>query len=69
MKVIYTDQSYESLNESIEFLLDELNWPIEKVLTLRKRLLDKAEELAQTYNQHQKEEYLAHLEKGHRRTF
>lgn len=67
MKVIYTDQSYESLDECSRFLLDEQGWSIEKVLALRKVLLDKADKLVTTHNHYQQEEYLIHLKKGHKR--
>ncbi len=32
MKVIYTDQSYESLDELTDFLMNELGWSLEKLL-------------------------------------
>lgn len=67
MKVIYTDQCYESLDESQNFLLEEQGLSLEKVLELRSKLLDKADSLVTTYNHYQEEEYLKHLEKNHRR--
>lgn len=30
MKIIYTDQSYESLDESSRFLLEEQGWSLKK---------------------------------------
>ena len=67
MKVIYTDQSYESLDELEQFLLEDLEWSVEKILDLRSKLLNKADSLSTTFNHYQEEEYLEHLEKGHRR--
>ena len=67
MKITYTDQSYESLDEIEQFLLIELEWTTEKILELRSELLDKADSLVTTFNHYQEEEYLEHLEKGHRR--
>jgi hypothetical protein len=68
MKVIFTDQSYESLHESSLFLLEEQGWSLEKVLELRNVLLDKADKLVTTYDHYQQEGCLIHLGKGHKRT-
>jgi hypothetical protein len=46
MKVIYTDQSLDSFQEGMEFLLEDLDIPIEKVSEIKTQLLDKAESLA-----------------------
>ena len=43
MKVIYTDQSLDSFQEGVEFLLEDLGIPIEKVSEIKTQLLDKAE--------------------------
>ena len=67
MRMIYTDQSFESLEESIQFLLQVQKVPLEKVLEIRNQLLDKADTLADNPYLGQYEEYLEHLEKGHRR--
>ncbi|MGK7392227.1 MAG: type II toxin-antitoxin system RelE/ParE family toxin [Candidatus Cyclobacteriaceae bacterium M2_1C_046] len=67
MRIIYTDQSFESLEESIQFLLQVQKVPLEKVLEIRNQLLDKADTLADNPYLGQYEEYLEHLEKGHRR--
>lgn len=67
MTVIYTDQSYESLYEATKFLTEDLGIPIEKTLEIRKNLLNKAESLSSNPYKGQKEEYLEHLNKGHRR--
>ena len=67
MKVIYTDQSNDSLYEATEFLIRDLGWSQNKVVKLISKLLDKADELEHTYNHYQEEEHLTHLGKGHRR--
>ncbi len=67
MKVIYTEQSLYSLEESLYFLIDEQKMPLEKVLAIKIQLLDRADSLV-TYSQTgQVEEYLEHLDKEHRR--
>ena len=45
MRIVYTDQSFESLEESVQFLLKVRNVPLEKVLEIRNQLLDKADSL------------------------
>ena len=67
MKVIYTDQSYDSLYDLSDFLLKEQEWTLEKLLKFRAKLLDKADSLETTYNQYQQEDYLEHLGKNHKR--
>lgn len=67
MKVIFTDQSFESLEESIRFLVEDQNVPLNKVLEIRNLLLDRAVSLAENPYLGQYEEYLEHLGKGHRR--
>jgi hypothetical protein len=68
MKVIYTDQSYASLEEAQFFLINKQQIPVEKVIEIISKLLDKADELETTYQQYQEEEYLKHLGMNHRRT-
>ncbi|MGL1886340.1 MAG: hypothetical protein OCD76_07475 [Reichenbachiella sp.] len=53
--------------ESQYFLLEEQGLPLERVLELRVKLLDKADNLATTHDHYQEEEYLKHLVKNHRR--
>ncbi len=67
MKVIYTDQSYDSLKDLTVFLLEEQGWSLEKFLAFRAKLLDKADSLETTYNHYQQEDYLEHLGKDHKR--
>ncbi len=57
----------ESLEESVQFLLD-IQWvPLEKAREMAIRLLDKADGLADNPYVGQYEECLEHLKKGHRR--
>ena len=67
MKVIYTDQSHDSLADLSDFLLEKQGWTLEKLLELRARILEKADNLKTTYNHYQQEEYLEHLGKNHKR--
>lgn len=67
MKVIYTDQSLDSLHEVMDFLLEDLGIPMEKASQVKTQLLDKADSLALNPYKGQKEEYLEHLGKEHRR--
>jgi len=46
MKVIYTDQSYERLEESMNFLLEVQGIPLDKVREIGSKLLDRADSLA-----------------------
>jgi plasmid stabilization system protein ParE len=67
MKVIYTDQSLDSLEESVQFLLEELGLPMKEVLKIKTKLLDRAEGLVSNPLIGQSEEYLDHLDKDYRR--
>jgi len=66
MKVIFTDQSLLSLQETLDFAHNSGLSP-EKVLELRNRLLDRADSLQLNPYKGQREPYLAHLNEGHRR--
>lgn len=55
MKLIYTQQSYESLEESIQFLLKVQKIPLEKVLEIKSKLLNKADSLE--FNPHKGHPY------------
>lgn len=65
MKLIYTDQSLQSLKETLEFLAPKV--PHEKLLEIRDKILDKADTLATDPYIDQEEPYLTHLKLGHRR--
>ena len=66
-KSLYTEQSLDSLEEALRFLIKEQSIPVEKVLAIKTRLLDVADGLALFPETGQIEEYLEHLKKGHRR--
>ena len=65
-KVVYTFQARKSLRESLE-LLKKNHVSADKRNAIRKSILDKAEQLAPNPNMGEKEEYLLHLNQGHRR--
>jgi plasmid stabilization system protein ParE len=67
MEIIYTDQAKDSLDDLSHYLIEKQGWSLEKFLQLRRKILDKAENLRSTHSHFQKEEYLEHLGKGHRR--
>lgn len=67
MKVVYTDQSLESLRDTIHFYIEEQQMPHEVVDQLVTRLFDRAEHLGDDPYLGQYEEYLKHLNLGHRR--
>jgi mRNA-degrading endonuclease RelE of RelBE toxin-antitoxin system len=67
VRIIFSDQSLESLDESIQFLLKVQKVPLEKLLEIRNQLLDKTDSLVTNPYIDQYEEYLGHLGKGHRR--
>ncbi|WP_339712030.1 hypothetical protein [Cyclobacterium amurskyense] len=45
MRIVYTEQSLESLEESINFLLMVQKVPLEKVVAIRKHLLNRVDSL------------------------
>ena len=65
MKLFYTEQALASLQECLDFFPPEV--PAEKVNEIRDRILAKADKLLDYPQLGQLEEYLAHLDKGHRR--
>ena len=67
MKVVYTNQSLDSLQDCMKFLLEVLEIPTKKVSEIKKLLLDRADNLELNPLLGQKEEYLHHLGKDHRR--
>ena len=66
MKVVYTEQALQSLQEALDFLM-EREVPTDQIMATRDRILDKADSLANSPWKGQQEEYLLHLEKDHRR--
>ncbi len=67
MKVVYTDQSIDSLEESLEFVIEEFELSPAKATELKDILLDRADSLAINPFKGQREEYLKHLNLDHRR--
>jgi hypothetical protein len=67
MTIVYTEQSLRSLEELIFFLIEEQEIPLETIIKLRSKLFDITEKLIHQPYLGQIEEYLEHLEKGHRR--
>lgn len=67
MKVIYTDESLEGLEESLSFFRKKVEIPEHKLSELLTKLFDRADDLVNHPFSNQKEEKLAYLNKGHRR--
>jgi len=65
MKLFYTAQSLVSLQECLDFYSHEI--PVERINEIRDRILAKVDKLLENPYIGQKEEYLDHLGKGHRR--
>jgi len=65
MKLVYTEQSLESLEEALEFIANEVS--DKKLMEIRDDILNTAESLIDNPFIGQKEIYLEHLGLGHRR--
>ena len=65
MKLIYTEQSLESLEEALNFLAPKVSY--EKLMKIRDGILDEAETLEENPFIGQEEPYLEHLKLGYRR--
>jgi toxin ParE1/3/4 len=65
MKVTYTRQAHASLREALELIKPKVSK--EKLREVRKKIFDKADKLKDNPKMGQKEEYLQHLDKNHRR--
>lgn len=65
MRLFYTRQAIESLQECLDFLPQEVS--LEKRLEIRDQILAKADKLLTNPNLGQREEYLDHLGQSHRR--
>ena len=63
MKVLYTDQSIESLEEILDFISDQHS--PEKVESIRIKLLDRADSLTDYPKSGKRELYLDHLNQKH----
>ncbi|MEQ9287638.1 MAG: type II toxin-antitoxin system RelE/ParE family toxin [Cyclobacteriaceae bacterium] len=67
MKLVITNQSLDRLEESLEFYIEELGFPLEKISDIKKELLDRAKSLVVYPYMGQYEPYLKKLDKGYRR--
>ncbi|KYG71636.1 plasmid stabilization system protein ParE [Roseivirga ehrenbergii] len=67
MRVIYTDQSIDSLEEALEFVVEKQKLSPEQASSLKSSLLDRADSLVINPLKGQQEEYLKDLKEGHRR--
>ena len=67
MKVVLTEQSLLSLQETFEFLLSQSNISKQRANSILKAVLDRTEELKVYPQLGQIEELLSHLRLGHRR--
>ena len=65
MKLVYTEQSLVSLEETLAFIAQKVS--LEKLIEIRDRILDKADTLLEQPLIGQKEPLLEHLGLGHRR--
>lgn len=67
MKVVFTEQSIESLSNSLYFLRENADYSNQQLIKLRDALLNKAEALSNNPQLGQLEPYLEHLNLKHRR--
>jgi toxin ParE1/3/4 len=65
MKLVFTNQALNSLHECLDFFPPEV--PADTVNRIRDRILMKAEALLDNPHMGQREEYLEHFGKEHRR--
>ncbi len=67
MKLVYTEQSLASLQETYDFLTSRDNFPKSKAELVINQVIGRAEELVDFPELGQEEELLSHLNMGHRR--
>jgi toxin ParE1/3/4 len=65
MKLVYTEQALQSLEEALEFIAPKVSY--EKLIEIRDRILDTADTLLSQPLKGQSEPYLEHLQLGYRR--
>lgn len=65
MKLVYTEQSLISFEETLEFIAPKVSY--EKLIEIRDKILDTADTLLEQPYTGQREYLLEHLELGHRR--
>ena len=67
MKVIYSENALEQLQNTLDFLVHTLEIPPHKAIQIRDQILDRADAILANIYIGQKEDYLEHLELSHRR--
>ncbi|MBK5278870.1 MAG: type II toxin-antitoxin system RelE/ParE family toxin [Bacteroidia bacterium] len=67
MKVIYSDNALEQLQNILDFLVHTQEMPPHKAIQIRDQILDRADEILVNIYMSQKEDYLEHLQVSHRR--
>jgi toxin ParE1/3/4 len=67
MKLVYTEQALNGLQEALEFITPKVSF--KKLMEIRDKILDKADTLLLNPLKGQKEPYLEHLGFDHRRIF
>lgn len=67
MRLVFTDQSLDSLEQCLRFLIEEQGVSIQKAGEIALKLLDRAGELVANPMLGQIEPHLVHLGMGHRR--
>jgi len=67
MKVVYSENAIEQLQNILDFLVYTLERPPNKAIQIRDQILDKADEILTNIYLGQKEDYLEHLQLSHRR--
>lgn len=67
MKVVFTEQSLISLQETVDFLNQQIHLSKEKVQQIIEQILKRTEELENFPEAGQLEDLLSHLNMGHRR--
>lgn len=65
MKIYYTEQALQSLQDVLDFLFEEV--PPEKINQIRDQIVETVNKLIVNPYIGQKEEFLSHLELNHRR--
>ncbi|GAB5522166.1 MAG: hypothetical protein Roseis2KO_00380 [Roseivirga sp.] len=67
MRILYTEQALNSLEEAMHFLIYKQKLPEAKVQSIKNRVLDAADNLKQNPYGNQLEPRLSKLQMGHRR--
>ncbi|MCE2995769.1 MAG: type II toxin-antitoxin system RelE/ParE family toxin [Cyclobacteriaceae bacterium] len=67
MKVVYSEYALNQLEVIIDFLLNQVKIPPEKVIEIQNSILDKADSIIHNIHMGQKEEILDPLGQSHRR--